>query len=198
VSESFLYVQRENDIPHVVVFPIRRYKPSDNLWDTVYCKHKDPNGDPIRVDHTYVDANWPRDGYTADDAKRYFDLKWDAYVITDDSVGEADPHYNCYSYAFGHSGYWLNNDICILLNDYTVVCNESNATVGIFQWHAVMIDPNASWQENGCWHVYSISHKDQSSAIFYYEYEAGWDLKLAPLYEPVTSYTKALLYKPLP
>ncbi|MHC4212907.1 MAG: hypothetical protein ACYSWP_05970 [Planctomycetota bacterium] len=129
----------------------------------------------VKYEHFYVLENWPQDGHTASEAKFYFDYDWND-VNSTDSVGTANPKYNCFSYAFGITDCWVNAYSEIISNDYNDA-EESDAD--ICYWtsprHAVKIN-----EVNDC-NITEIKFKDRGSAIFTYEY-TEWDKKLSPKY----------------
>jgi hypothetical protein len=171
-----------------VDFPYQYWDPAADGWDDVYCTH----GNNVEFPHAFVQADWPRGGHTAEEAKRYFDVKWDAYRA-EDSQGDATPAYNCWSYAFGRTDYWVDGDAEIYANDYEAA-DASNADVARFSGHSVKITGRIlGGGQDPTWHIRRISQKDRGSAIFEYTWDINgpyWDQKLNPVYAGVGSLWK--------
>ena len=161
-----------------VSFNTNFYFTTNETWDDVYTTHNN-----IKFEHHYVQNDWPRDGHTAEEAKAYFDNKWNA---DGSSSGTASPKYNCWSFAFGRTGYWVNSDSEILSNDYESG-DKSNATVASWSGHSCKVTDRGC--TGGNYKITQIQQKDRGSAFFTFTY-TDWDLKFSSNYTSEASLKK--------
>lgn len=184
LSASFdLNVMDEQKNEHLANFDYELYDPDYEGW----CDdgHVTDNND-AEFRHMHILDNWPHDGYTVDDSKRYFDEKWKTHEAYAESSGTASPRFNCMSYAFGFTDCWVLDDDEIIEHDYEPA-DESDADIASWSGeHACTVSCEPYCCE---YWIDEISQKDANSAIFTFYYTA-WDLKLSPHYTSEASLFK--------
>ena len=174
VAQARYYKDTTTDVNGWEAFNIDLYLTTNTGW----CppNHVTDNCD-VPYDHQHVLMDWPQGGHDANDAKYFFDFRWEAHDPCD-SYGTADPKTNCFSYAFDINNIWVMSPNEILDNDYNDV-NALESDADICFWtspkHICKITDVCDCN------ITEIMQKEGGSAIFTFKY-TDWDKKLSPWY----------------